>query len=490
MAVRIIKATKQITKPEQKKLRVCAYARVSTDDQESSYEAQVEHYTNYIQKHPDMEFVGMYADEGISGTQTKNRKELNRMIEDCEKGLIEKVLCKSISRLARNTVDSLNVIRKLKALRISIFFEKENIDTLDASGEILITILSSLAQQESQSISQNVRMGFQYRMQEGKGFLNTDKFLGLTKGETKYDYVIVPEEAETVRRIYREFLDGYSPAMIARHLERDGILTPAKREKWCPATVLSILSNEKYCGDMLLQKTFVEDYLTHKTVKNTGQLPQYFVEDHHDPIVPKEVYFQVQGEIMRRKKVKDPTKVRKAEENPLIRRVYCGKCGAMYNRCTTETGIFWRNRVRKDCKCKSAKEAEIYKAVEAAFGRLDREELIRKRDEIRMQLVRLDAMIECKEGEEKDRLILERAETADQEMRIRLLMELIDGEQREENDDPACRDYEEFFRRTREECECLAEKVLRYVDRVMVWDDKIVIEIKGGVKVTVENNKD
>ena len=209
MAVRIIKATKQITKPEQKKLRVCAYARVSTDDQESSYEAQVEHYTNYIQKHPDMEFVGMYADEGISGTQTKNRKELNRMIEDCEKGLIEKVLCKSISRLARNTVDSLNVIRKLKALRISIFFEKENIDTLDASGEILITILSSLAQQESQSISQNVRMGFQYRMQEGKGFLNTDKFLGLTKGDTKYDYVIVPEEAETVRRIYREFLDGY-----------------------------------------------------------------------------------------------------------------------------------------------------------------------------------------------------------------------------------------------------------------------------------------
>ena len=314
MAIRIIKATKSMEKPEQKKLRVCAYARVSTDDQESSYEAQVEHYTNYIQRHPDMEFVGMYADEGISGTQTKNRKELNRMIEDCEKGLIDKVLCKSISRLARNTVDSLSVIRKLKALKISIFFEKENIDTMDASGEILITILSSLAQQESQSISQNVRMGFQYRMQEGKGYLNTERFLGLTKGESKYDFVIVPEEAETVRRIYREFLDGYSPAMIANHLEGEGILTPAKRKKWYPATVQSILSNEKYCGDMLLQKTFVEDYLTHKTVKNTGQLPQYFVEDHHDPIVPKEVYFQVQGEIMRRKKVKDPTKVRKAAE--------------------------------------------------------------------------------------------------------------------------------------------------------------------------------
>ena len=486
MAVRIIKATKQITKPEQKKLRVCAYARVSTDDQESSYEAQVEHYTNYIQKHPDMEFVGMYADEGISGTQTKNRKELNRMIEDCEKGLIEKVLCKSISRLARNTVDSLNVIRKLKALRISIFFEKENIDTLDASGEILITILSSLAQQESQSISQNVRMGFQYRMQEGKGFLNTDKFLGLTKGDTKYDYVIVPEEAETVRRIYREFLDGYSPAMIARHLERDGILTPAKREKWCPATVLSILSNEKYCGDMLLQKTFVEDYLTHKTVKNTGQLPQYFVEDHHDPIVPKEVYFQVQGEIMRRKKVKDPTKVRKAEEKPLIRRVYCGKCGAMYNRCTTETGIFWRNRVRKDCKCKSAKEEAIVKAVEEAFGKIDYTELTKRRDEMRMTLVRTDTLIECKDGEEKDGLILERAEAANQEMQIRLLMELVDGQEREESEDPACREYEEFFRRTRREVTDMDEKILRYVDKVTVWDEKIEVELKGNVKKAAE----
>ena len=466
MAIRIIKATKSMEKPEQKKLRVCAYARVSTDDQESSYEAQVEHYTNYIQRHPDMEFVGMYADEGISGTQTKNRKELNRMIEDCEKGLIDKVLCKSISRLARNTVDSLSVIRKLKALKISIFFEKENIDTMDASGEILITILSSLAQQESQSISQNVRMGFQYRMQEGKGYLNTERFLGLTKGESKYDFVIVPEEAETVRRIYREFLDGYSPAMIANHLEGEG------------TTVQSILSNEKYCGDMLLQKTFVEDYLTHKTVKNTGQLPQYFVEDHHDPIVPKEVYFQVQGEIMRRKKQKDPTKVRKAEENPLIRRVYCGKCGAMYNRCTTETGIFWRNRVRKDCMCKSAKEEAIVKAVEEAFGKIDYTELTKRRDEMRMTLVRLDTLIECKDGEEKDGLILERAEAANQEMQIRLLMELVDGQGREESEDPACREYEEFFRRTRREVTDMDEKILRYVDKVTVWDEKIEVELK------------
>ena len=179
MAIRIIKATKSMEKPEQKKLRVCAYARVSTDDQESSYEAQVEHYTNYIQKHPDMEFVGMYADEGISGTQTKNRKELNRMIEDCEKGLIEKVLCKSISRLARNTVDSLSVIRKLKGMKVSIYFEKENIDTLDASGEILI-LACPLHAVETQVDEEDIAEVVQAHIDEGIRHLSEYKGLDLS----------------------------------------------------------------------------------------------------------------------------------------------------------------------------------------------------------------------------------------------------------------------------------------------------------------------
>ena len=345
--------------------------------------------------------------------------------------------------------------------------------------------MSSLAQEESRSISENVRWGLRKKAADGKFSLNYSYFLGYDKGPDG-KLVVNKEQAAVVRRIYGEFLAGKSACQIAKELTEDGIPTPAGKEKWSPATVQNILSNEKYRGDMLLQKTFVEDYLTHKTVKNTGQLPQYYVEDHHDPIVPKEVYFQVQGEIMRRKKQKDPTKVRKAEENPLIRRVYCGKCGAMYNRCTTETGIFWRNRVRKDCKCKSAKEEAIVKAVEEAFGKIDYTELTKRRDEMRMTLVRLDTLIECKDGEEKDGLILERAEAANQEMQIRLLMELVDGQEREESEDPACREYEEFFRRTRREVTDMDEKILRYVEKVTVWDEKIDVELKGNVKNTAE----
>ena len=235
---------------------------------------------------------------------------------------------------------------------------------------------------------------------------------------------------------------------------------------------------------MLLQKTFVEDYLTHKTVKNTGQLPQYFVEDHHDPIVPKEVYFQVQGEIMRRKKQKDPTKVRKAEE-----------CGRMLYRLVRNDVAEWRYRgigakkEDQDCKCRMIREEELRRAVEEALSNLDYDDLIRRRDELKLNLVRLDAMIECKEGEEKDRLTLERAELANTLMQIRLLMELVDGKEKEQSADGACRDYEEFFERTRERCECFAERVIRYVDRVLVHDEKVEVLIKGGVKVEVEDRR-
>ena len=326
-----------------KQLKVAAYARVSTEneEQETSYEAQQEHYKTYINDstlHPDWTFAGIYADEGISGTSTRNRTDFHRLISDCEDGKVDLILVKSISRLARNTVDSLNTIRKLKDLGIGIIFEKEGINTLDAAGEVLITILSSLAQQESESISQNVRMGLPYRMQEGKGSLNTNRFLGYQKRpDSKYDYEIVPAEAEIVRRIYREFLDGYSPAIIARHLETAGILSPAGKRRWYGETVRSILTNEKYCGDMLLQKYFVENCLTHKLVRNTGQMPQYFVEDHHDPVVPKAVFFQVQGEMERRSsgavtQSAETQMVRCNEDLPFTGRVVCGTCNRAMRR--------------------------------------------------------------------------------------------------------------------------------------------------------------
>ena len=248
MAVKVIRATRTPTRlapeMEQKKLRVAAYARVSTDtdEQEGSYEAQVNHYTMLIQNNPDWEFAGMFADDGISGTQAKKRPEFLRMIEECEKGEIDMIITKSISRWARNTLDSLTYIRKLKDLGIPVIFEKENINTTDASGELLLTIMASIAQQESLSISQNTKIGIRYKFQEGIGRLNTAIFLGLELGSKPGEYVVDPAQATVARRIYREFLEGYSPAMVADHLNIDGIKTPSGNGQWYASSIASILS--------------------------------------------------------------------------------------------------------------------------------------------------------------------------------------------------------------------------------------------------------
>ena len=257
MAVQVIKATRTPAQTQPgtrtEKLRTCCYCRVSTDseDQSTSYEGQIRYFTDYINGHPDMTLSGVYADEGISGTSVKNRVQFNKMVADCEAGLHDLVLVKSISRWARNTVTSLETIRKLRDLGIPIIFQKENINTMDASGEMLITILSSLAQQESDSISKNVRLGIQYLMQQGKPHLNTVNFLGLKKGKDKHELMIVPEEAALIRRIYREYLEGYSPGMIAGRLTADKIKTPAGKDTWYQSTVVSILENEKYCGGVV-----------------------------------------------------------------------------------------------------------------------------------------------------------------------------------------------------------------------------------------------
>ena len=231
------------------KLRVCAYCRVSTDneDQLSSYEAQVEHYTAYIKNNPAWDFAGIFADEGISGTNTKKRVEFNRMIKDCLAGKIDMVITKSISRFARNTLDTLQYVRQLKEQNIAIFFEKEAVNTLASKGEFLITLLGSLAQEESSNISQITRMGIAYRFQEGKVLVNHNKFLGYTKDD-KGELVIVPEEAKIVRRIFKEFLEGKSPYKIATGLQMDGILTGSGGSRWYDSTVDKILKNEGVTG--------------------------------------------------------------------------------------------------------------------------------------------------------------------------------------------------------------------------------------------------
>lgn len=449
MAVKVIQATKKIQKTtvgeENHKLRVAAYCRVSTDseEQETSYEAQCRHYTDYIRKNPDWEMAGIYADEGISGTQAGKRPEFLHMIEDCEKGEIDFIITKSISRWARNTLDSLNYIRKLKDLGIPVLFEKENINTMDARGELLITIMSSIAQQESQSISQNVRMGIQYHMQQGRGWVNTTTFLGFGPGEKPGDLVIIPEEADLVRRIFREFLEGYSPAMIGRHLERDAIPTKAGSLRWHASTITNILENEKYAGDMLLQKYYTKDFLTHRMVKNRGELPQYFVEDHHPPIVPKEIYKQAQGELARRGALKkEAVKLRFGSEEALTGRIICGRCGNTLKRYQKPENpeylwqilpsmdpVEWRCRTRaytkktrgrntpSPCGCRFVPEEEVKKAILYALNRLPeyRDALLRRLGELEKgEIRRIDALMA--RSEENVRTIEKRLEAiTDQE---------------------------------------------------------------------------
>lgn len=279
---------KQDAKP---KLRVAAYCRVSTDsdEQATSYEAQVEHYTEYINKNHEWEFAGIYADDGISGIYTKNREKFNDMIEDCEAGTIDMIITKSISRFAKNTLDCLKYIRQLKEKNIPVFFEKEAINTMDAKGEVLFTIMASLAQQESQSLSQTVKLGLQFRYQNGQVQVNHNRFLGYTKDE-EGNLVIDPEQAEIVKRIYREYLEGPSMDKIVAGLKAHGILTGAGKPRWHTSTINKILRNQKYIGDALLQKTYTTDFLNKTRVKNTGIVPQYYVEGNHEAIIPKEIY--------------------------------------------------------------------------------------------------------------------------------------------------------------------------------------------------------
>ena len=286
-----------ITQEEKPKLRVAAYCRVSTDsdEQASSYETQISHYTEFIQKNPNWVLAGIFADNGISGTNTKKRDEFNRMIDECMSGKIDMIITKSISRFARNTLDCLKYIRLLKEKNIPVFFEKENINTMDSKGEILLTVMASLSQQESQSLSQNIKLGLQYRYQQGQVQVNHTRFLGYTKDADGH-LIIDPEQAEIVRRIYREYLEGSSMDKIAKGLEADGILTGAGKTKWWTSTINKILRNEKYIGDALLQKTFTVDFLSKKRIKNNGTMPQYYVEGDHDAIISKEVFLLVQEE--------------------------------------------------------------------------------------------------------------------------------------------------------------------------------------------------
>ena len=339
------------------KRRVAGYARVSTDSDEqfTSYEAQVDYYTQYIQRNPEWEFVKVYTDEGISGTNTKHRIGFNEMIEDALAGKIDLIVTKSVSRFARNTVDSLVTIRKLKEKGVEVYFEKENIYTFDGKGELLLTIMSSLAQEESRSISENVTWGQRKRFADGKVNLPYKQFLGYRKGADGFPE-IVPEEAAIVRRIYTRFMEGLAPCAIADELTADGIPTPAGKQRWSTSTVESILQNEKYKGAALLQKCFTVDFLTKKKKVNEGEVPQYYVEHSHEPIITPEEFDKVQIEFERRKRISRQY----SGKSIFSSRIICGDCGAFFgskvwNSTSKYRRVIWQcnNKFKGEHKCET-----------------------------------------------------------------------------------------------------------------------------------------
>ena len=358
---------------EVKKIRVAAYCRVSTDEDEqlNSFENQVDYYTRYINDNPVYDMAGIYADEGISGTNTKKRKEFLRMIADCEDKKIDLIIVKSISRFARNTQDCLMYSRKLKNLGIGIIFEKENINTLDATGELLFTILSSLAQDESRNISENCKWGIRSKFQNGIPHINTYKFMGFNKNEDGR-LVINEKEAKLVRRIFKDFLEGVNPEDIAKNLNEEGVPGVSGEPKWIRATIVGMLQQEKYMGDSILQKWYTTDFLTHSLRKNTGQVDQYYVKNSHPAIIDKETWDAVQEEFERRRVFCEEYHLAKygyrSKHVPLTGKVVCSHCGYAFARKSWSTRdiVYW---VCKSDNCKGRiKEETLNRAFVTAWN--------------------------------------------------------------------------------------------------------------------------
>ena len=385
------------------KRRVAAYARVSTDYEEqiTSYQAQVRFYTNYIKSRPDWQFVDVYTDEGISATSTKNRDGFNRMIADALAGHIDLIVTKSVSRFARNTVDSLSTIRKLKEHNVECYFEKENIWTFDSKGELLITIMSSLAQEESRSISENVTWGQRKRFAEGKVTMCYGAFLGYRKGENGQPE-IVPEEAEIVRYIYRQFILGLTPYKIAANLTAQGVPTPGGKRKWAISTIKSILTNEKYKGDALLQKRFTVDFLTKKTKINEGEVQQYYVENSHPAIITPEEFDLVQEEFVKRMN----TGKQYSSTSIFSSKIICGDCGSYFGAKVWHSNSKYRRVIYQcnskfknehSCSTPHLYEPEIQQKFLQAFARYfgQREVVIRSCRFVLNQLKKQNADLEA-----------------------------------------------------------------------------------------------
>jgi DNA invertase Pin-like site-specific DNA recombinase len=431
------------------KRRVAGYARVSTDEEEqkTSYAAQVDYYTKYIQTHADWEFVAVYTDEGISGTSTRHREGFQRMVRDAMAGKIDLIVTKSVSRFARNTVDSLTTIRSLKEQGTEVYFEKENIWTFDSKGELLLTIMSSLAQEESRSISENVRWGNRKKFSDGRYSMNYKQLLGYDRGPDGKPVVNL-EQAKVVRRIYGLFLTGRRPKTIASILTGEGAETPGGQKKWYPRTVVSILTNETYMGDKLLQKTYSPDFLSKARVKNQGQAPRYYVEQDHEAIIPPKTFRLVQDEILRRKN--GP----RSGSGIFAGKLFCSECGDFYGRKVWHSNdkyrkVIWRcngkYKGEKKCGTPAVREEEIKAAFAEVLQQLERE-----KTEV------LSNLQEVLEGGENCR-------SDARERQIRAFLEVLVQPGEEFSEDSWC----------------------VMVDRVTVYSDRYVFTLAGGEKVEV-----
>ena len=380
--------------------RVAAYARVSTNSEEqlTSYEAQVKHYTEYIKSRAltdNWQFVDVYTDRGITGTSTVRREGFNRMMQDALAGKIDLIITKSVSRFARNTVDTLTAIRRLKEHGVEVYFEEQNIYTLDGKGELLLTIMSSIAQEESRNISENVTWGIRKRFADGKVSMPYKRFMGYRRGE-KGIPEIVEAEAKIVRGIFRRFLEGATSTMIAKELNGAGIPCPARKSqlgedetgtekdkrkiaRWSPSTVESILTNEKYKGDAILQKTYCTDYIQKTFVENDGsEIPKYYAQNSHPAIVRSEVFDLAQMELEWRKSLNGSY----SGKSCFATRVVCGDCGAFYGSKVWHSTdayrrVIWRCNGKytgeKTCTTPYVTQEELEKAFVSVMQRVLRE---------------------------------------------------------------------------------------------------------------------
>ena len=374
-------------------LRVAAYCRVSTDNDEqlSSYENQRAYYTDKIMRESDWTMVDVFADEGKTGTSTCARKDFLRMIRQCRQGKIDMILTKSVSRFARNTVDTLKYTRELRNLGIPVIFEEQNINSIHPESEFLITIHGAFAQSESENTSSRVTWGKRQAMRSGNVTLQYKWLLGYERGPDGKT-VIVPDQAETVRFIYRRYLAGDSLRTIKAALEEKGCLTATGKKEWVPARIQSILTNEKYCGDLIYQKTYCNNYLTHERRKNLGEVEQYLITEHHEKIIDKDLFMFVQMLLRKRRDDYDPRTGNK-NATALAGLVYCATCGRLMRRILYYKGKPYerhvltckvdgrKNRNYSDCPQNETLDYQLVEdaaksIVEERLGKLDMDLLL------------------------------------------------------------------------------------------------------------------